>query len=173
MATPYSAVSGGSKDAYNFYHSQLRIQVECAFGMLSHRWAILRSAIPMGISLKKTVALVIALQNSITTVCIDEKDADVAPLRAVDELRTENTNIQWYTKSAPTTTTPGWWSIFWWHWSCFPTASNTGWKLWPYLDSCLVIACMTSLLKPTWIVQCLLLLVVDEVPLLLLVLATH
>ena len=25
MATPYAAVSGGTKDAYNFYHSQLRI----------------------------------------------------------------------------------------------------------------------------------------------------
>jgi hypothetical protein len=61
MATPYSGVSGGSKDAYNFYHSQLRIQIECAFGMLTHRWAILQSAIPMQVSIKKTIALVIAL----------------------------------------------------------------------------------------------------------------
>ena len=29
MATPYSAVSGGSKDAYNFYHSQLRVLLVC------------------------------------------------------------------------------------------------------------------------------------------------
>jgi hypothetical protein len=38
MATPYSNVSGNpnkkSKDNYNFFHSQLRIRVECAFGML-------------------------------------------------------------------------------------------------------------------------------------------
>jgi len=34
MATPYPNVKQGSKDAYNFYHSQLRICVECAFGML-------------------------------------------------------------------------------------------------------------------------------------------
>ena len=33
MATPYPNVKQGSKDAYNFYHSQLRICVECAFGM--------------------------------------------------------------------------------------------------------------------------------------------
>jgi hypothetical protein len=38
MATPYSNVSGNpnkkSEDNYNFFHSQLRIRVECAFGML-------------------------------------------------------------------------------------------------------------------------------------------
>ena len=36
MAMPYVNVSGGTKDSYNFYHSQLRIQMECAFGMLTH-----------------------------------------------------------------------------------------------------------------------------------------
>ena len=61
MATPYAAVSGGTKDAYNFYHSQLRIRIECAFGMLTHRRAILRSAIPMNVRVKKIVALVLAL----------------------------------------------------------------------------------------------------------------
>jgi hypothetical protein len=59
MATPYSAVSGGSKDAYNLYHSQLCIQIECAFGMLTHQWAILCSAIPMQVLIRKTIALVI------------------------------------------------------------------------------------------------------------------
>lgn len=38
MATPYPNVSENpkqmSKDNYNFYHSQLHIQVECAFLML-------------------------------------------------------------------------------------------------------------------------------------------
>jgi hypothetical protein len=47
MATPYYAtVSGGTKGAYNFNHSQLRIRIECSFGILTDRWAILRSAIP-------------------------------------------------------------------------------------------------------------------------------
>ena len=48
MATPFPNVSSGNKDDYNFFHSQLRIRVECSFGMLVHRWGILRSAIPMG-----------------------------------------------------------------------------------------------------------------------------
>jgi hypothetical protein len=51
MATPFAGVSGGTKDAYNYYHSQLRIRVECAFGMLTHRWSILRSAIPRRVSI--------------------------------------------------------------------------------------------------------------------------
>jgi hypothetical protein len=61
MATPYSAVSGGSKDAYNFYHLQLRIRIDYTFGMLSHQGAILRSAIPMNVTVRKTLALVCAL----------------------------------------------------------------------------------------------------------------
>jgi DDE superfamily endonuclease len=88
MATPCSGVSGGSKDAYNFYHSQVRIQIECAFGMFTHRWAILRSAIPMRVSLKKTVALVIALAK-LHNFCIDEKEAHAPPSSALNELRTE------------------------------------------------------------------------------------
>ncbi len=36
MATPYAAVSGGSKDSYNFYHSQLQIRIECKFGIFTH-----------------------------------------------------------------------------------------------------------------------------------------
>ena len=61
IATPYPAVSGGTKDAYNFYHSQLQKQIECTFGILTHRWSILMRAIPMNVSIKKTVALVLAL----------------------------------------------------------------------------------------------------------------
>ena len=88
MATPYSAVSAGSKDAYNFYHSQLRINIECAFGMFTHRWAMLRSAIPMRVPLKKTIALVIALAK-LHNFCIDEREGHALPLSARDELRTE------------------------------------------------------------------------------------
>ena len=43
MATPYPNVGSGSKDSYNFYHSQLRINIECAFGILVQRWGILRT----------------------------------------------------------------------------------------------------------------------------------
>ena len=32
MCTPWQNGSGGAKDAFNFFHSQLRINVECSFG---------------------------------------------------------------------------------------------------------------------------------------------
>ena len=73
MATPYPGVSGGTKDSYNFYHSQLRIRIECTFGMLTHRWAILRRAIPMNVSVQKTVALVLALAK-LHNYCKDAQD---------------------------------------------------------------------------------------------------
>ncbi len=53
MATPYSGMNGKSHDSYNFYHSQLRIKVECAFGMFTERWTILRTALPKRFSVKK------------------------------------------------------------------------------------------------------------------------
>ena len=40
MVTPFRSPNT-PKDNYNFYHSQLRINVECAFGMLVQRWGIL------------------------------------------------------------------------------------------------------------------------------------
>ena len=75
MATPYS---GGalsfSKDAYNFYHSQLRIQIECAFGKFSQRWGLLRSALPKRVTVKKAVALVFALAK-LHNFCIEQREA--------------------------------------------------------------------------------------------------
>ncbi|KAL7484273.1 hypothetical protein ACHAW6_009917 [Cyclotella cf. meneghiniana] len=41
LATSFPNVNSGSHDDYNFYHFQLRICVECAFGMLVQRWGIL------------------------------------------------------------------------------------------------------------------------------------
>ena len=43
MCTPWRNVSSGPKDAMNFFHSQVRINIECAFGILVHRWGILNS----------------------------------------------------------------------------------------------------------------------------------
>ena len=57
FATPFVSATG-AKDDYNFYHSQLRINIECAFGMLVHRWAILRSALSNNYSLIKVKELV-------------------------------------------------------------------------------------------------------------------
>ena len=91
MATPYAATSGGTKDAFNFYHSQLRIRIECAFGMLTHRWAILRSAIPMNVTVHKTVALVLALARLHYYCILDENEAscDAAYCTAADEWQNE------------------------------------------------------------------------------------
>ena len=83
MATPYTGAVSGCRDAYNFYHSQVRIRIECAFGMLTHQWAILRKAIPMGISLQRSVALVVALAK-LHNFCIDET---VPSMTAADDLQ--------------------------------------------------------------------------------------
>jgi hypothetical protein len=60
MATPYIGISGGTKDANNFYHFQLRINIECTFGRFVQRWALLRGAVPMNITLGKTTAMIVA-----------------------------------------------------------------------------------------------------------------
>ena len=88
MATPYPAVSGGTKDAYNFYHSQLRIRIECTFGMLTRRWGILRSAIPLNVSVQKTVALVLALAK-LHNYCIDADGNSDLTSTAHDEWQNE------------------------------------------------------------------------------------
>jgi hypothetical protein len=41
MVTPYKNVRAGPKDDFNFFHSQLQINIERAFGMLVKRWAVL------------------------------------------------------------------------------------------------------------------------------------
>ena len=44
MATPYANVGsfGEAHDNYNFYHSNIRIKIECAFGILVSRFGFLR-----------------------------------------------------------------------------------------------------------------------------------
>jgi len=62
MVTPYTNVAGNpnkkSEDNYNFFHSQLRIRVECTFGMLAARWGCLRMALSRNITVTKVIALV-------------------------------------------------------------------------------------------------------------------
>jgi hypothetical protein len=87
MATPYTSATG-VKDAYNFFHSQLRIRVECAFGMFTQRWGILRCMIPKQVTLKRTVALVMCLAK-LHNFCIDERDGGVSQIMARDEANLE------------------------------------------------------------------------------------
>jgi len=64
MCVPFRNVSEATdvpKDAFNFFQSQLRINIECAFGMLVHRFGILRKPFPMNVSITKTNSAVLAL----------------------------------------------------------------------------------------------------------------
>ena len=77
MATPFTNVAGdpnrGAEDNYNFFHSQLRIRIECAFGMLVQRWGILRMAMPRNIGITRVVSLVTALAK-LHNYCIGESN---------------------------------------------------------------------------------------------------
>jgi hypothetical protein len=59
--TPFKNVKSGVKDTFNFYHSQLRINIECTFGMFVGRWGILRKALPKSMGLRKITALTFCL----------------------------------------------------------------------------------------------------------------
>ena len=74
MVTPFKGVSGGTKDDYNFCHSQVRITIECAFGMLVHRWGCLRKAMPVNFTVQKINSLVLALCK-LHNYCIDSFDS--------------------------------------------------------------------------------------------------
>ena len=60
MATPFEMAKNGLKDDFNFYHSQLRINIENAFGMLVERWRILKTPLT-NISIGKSISLTLAL----------------------------------------------------------------------------------------------------------------
>lgn len=71
LTTTYTGLCSGAKDAYNFHHSQLRIKIECAFGVFVQRWGILRTAIRSNMGVKKINAMVLALAK-LHNFCIDE-----------------------------------------------------------------------------------------------------
>ena len=70
MAVPIKGVKTEVEDAYNFYQSQLRITIERAFGVLVHRWSILRG--PLTIPLFKVVPTVQCLCK-LHNYCINER----------------------------------------------------------------------------------------------------
>ncbi len=85
MTTPFPNVSSGSMDDYNYFHSQVCIQVECTFGQLVLRGVILRSAFSCNVTIVKTIALVCCLAR-LHNFCIDrvekskDHDKDILPL---------------------------------------------------------------------------------------------
>lgn len=76
MLTGFRNVSKQSdifKDAFNFYQSQVRINIECAFGQLVHRWGMLRKPIAVNIGVCETMLLLTALCK-LHNYCLDEKE---------------------------------------------------------------------------------------------------
>ena len=53
MAVPFQATANGPKDSYNFYHSQVRINIECSFGILTNHWRLLKSPLSSKISISR------------------------------------------------------------------------------------------------------------------------
>ena len=84
MVTPYPNTSGGARDNYNFFQSQVRITIECAFGKLVQRWGLLRMAMPRGITIQKTIALVLTL-SKLHNFCIEMTDEESATTLHQDE----------------------------------------------------------------------------------------
>jgi len=60
MVTPYKAARNGVEDDFNFFHSQLRITIERAFGMLVKRFGVLRKALATTIPIMKKISIVFA-----------------------------------------------------------------------------------------------------------------
>ena len=85
MMVPFKGNVSGSEDAYNFFHSSLRINIECAFGMLVHRFGILRKPMPVNIRVPQTSALVTALCR-LHNYCIDRQDTETSDFTPKDLL---------------------------------------------------------------------------------------
>lgn len=90
MATPLKGIRGRYEDAYNFYLSQLRIKIECAFGALVHRWAILRA--PLTVPLPKVAPMMESLVR-LHNYCINEKEVSIASIQDVN-YRNLNRNVR-------------------------------------------------------------------------------
>ena len=83
MAVPFPGTGIGiSKDSYNFYLSQLRITIERAFGILVHRWGILRK--PLNVHIGRVSALVTCLCR-LHNFCIDAGLPALSRTSNVDE----------------------------------------------------------------------------------------
>jgi DDE superfamily endonuclease len=61
MATPYPGTVSESKDAYNYYHSELHCTAACAFGRLVKRWGFLWKKAPQNFSISKIISTVVCL----------------------------------------------------------------------------------------------------------------
>ena len=83
ICTPFRNVRGGLKDAFNYYHSRIRITIECAFGILVHRWGVLQKPIPVNVSVERTSQLTKAL-CILHNFCINNNDTTIDELSTSD-----------------------------------------------------------------------------------------
>ena len=67
-------MSSGPRDAYNYYQSQLRINIECAFGVLMNCWCLLKSPLSAKIPINRINTL-ISCPCKIHNFCIDNANA--------------------------------------------------------------------------------------------------
>ena len=83
MGTPLPGLNiSAAEDAYNFYHSQVRITIERVFGILVHRWPILWR--PLSMSILKVPAIVTCLMR-LHNFCIDHDSHRTPGATYVDE----------------------------------------------------------------------------------------
>ena len=83
MATPVPGLNISEvEDSYNFYVCQLRITIERAFGILVHRWGILRR--PLSLSSLKVPTFVSALMK-LHNFCVDNDSRHTSRSTASDE----------------------------------------------------------------------------------------
>ena len=78
MATPLKGIRAGYEDGYNFYLSQLRITIERAFGVLVHRWSILRA--PLTIPIPKVAPMMESLIR-LHNYCINESEDTIVAIQ--------------------------------------------------------------------------------------------
>ena len=74
MAVPFQATSNGLNDSYNFYHSQVRVNIECAFSILTNQWRLLKTPLSAKISISQINALISCLCK-LHNFCIDNGNA--------------------------------------------------------------------------------------------------
>ena len=84
LLCPYSKQSCRGyqeRDDFNFYQSRCRINIECAFGMLVHRFGVLRR--PMRCKLSEVTVVVVVVCMKLHNLCIDDNE-HVSHPRVVD-----------------------------------------------------------------------------------------
>ena len=105
MSVPFQGSVNGYEDAYNFYHSQLRITIKRAFGVLVHRWAILRGL--LNIPIRKVGPLAHCL-CALHNFCINEKESFVERTRLNDGRNIQRAvNVDYFLRHPSSSTSDG------------------------------------------------------------------